>query len=221
MEPLDMLHHVDHTQLKAVASWEDIQKLCQEAVEFQTASVCIPACYVKRVHEAWGERVKICTVVGFPLGYSTTAGKLAEARQAVADGALEIDMVVNLCDVKNGDFEKVEEEIRQLKHAIGDRILKVIVEACYLTEEEKVSLCHIVTRAGADYIKTSTGFGAGGATLKDVRLFAGQIGEGVKIKAAGGIRSLEEIEAFLEAGASRIGASSAVGLAKERDTAFQ
>lgn len=214
MKELEMLHYVDHTQLKATASWEDIERLCEEALEYETASVCIPPCYVKRVHEAF-ENLNICTVIGFPLGYETTQAKVAQARQALEDGASEIDMVINLCHVKNGDFDQAEEEIRALKEAVGENILKVIVEACYLNEQEKIAMCHAVTRAEADYIKTSTGFGTGGATLADVRLFAQHIGQGVKIKAAGGIKTLEQLQAFLEAGASRIGSSSAVRLVKE------
>lgn len=216
MSPLEMLHYVDHTQLKAGASWEEIEKLCEEAVKYRTASVCIPACYVKRVKDIFGEKVKICTVVGFPLGYSTTEGKIAETRKALEDGADEIDMVINLCHVKNGDFKRAEEEIRLLKAATGEKVLKVIVETCYLTKEEKIAMCHAVANAGADYIKTSTGFGTQGAMLEDVRLFQEHIKERVKIKAAGGIRSVEDMEAFLVAGASRLGTSSAVKLVEER-----
>ena len=197
MDAMEILKHVDHTQLKAVAPWEEIEKLCDEAIRYGTASVC---------------RLTVCTVVGFPLGYSVTQAKLAETEQALLDGAEEIDMVINLTDVKNGFFDRVEEEIRVLKRAVGDRILKVIVETCYLTEEEKILLCGCVTRAGADYIKTSTGFGTKGAQLADVQLFREHIGENVRIKAAGGIRSVEDMEAFLEAGADRLGTSSAVSI---------
>lgn len=212
MDAMEILKHVDHTQLKAVAPWEEIEKLCDEAIRYGTASVCIPPCYVKRVKEVYGDRLTVCTVVGFPLGYSVTQAKLAETEQALLDGAEEIDMVINLTDVKNGFFDRVEEEIRVLKRAVGDRILKVIVETCYLTEEEKILLCGCVTRAGADYIKTSTGFGTKGAQLADVQLFREHIGENVRIKAAGGIRSVEDMEAFLEAGAERLGTSSAVSI---------
>lgn len=210
----EILAHVDHTLLKAVASWEDIKKLCDEAIEYKTASVCIPACYIKRIHNTYGDRINICTVVGFPLGYNTTASKLEEVRQAVADGVNEVDMVINITDVKNGDFKTVEDEIRALKEAAGSRILKVIIETCYLTEEEKIKLCHAVTEAGADYIKTSTGFGTAGATLDDILLFKKYIGPDVKMKAAGGVRSVEDMEAFLKAGCDRIGTSSAISLLK-------
>ena len=167
----EMLGKVDHTQLKPYATWEDIRRLCDEALEYRTASVCVPPAYIKRIHDTYGDRLNICTVVGFPLGYSVTAAKLAETQQALADGCSEIDMVVNISDVKNGDFDKVETEIRALKEACGSHILKVIVETCYLTQEEKIAMCRAVTNAGADYIKTSTGFGTGGATGEDVELF--------------------------------------------------
>lgn len=212
MNATDILRHIDHTQLKATASWDDIQKLCEEAIQYGTASVCIPPCYVKRVRERFGRKPVICTVIGFPLGYATTGTKLAETREALENGADEFDMVINLSDVKNGMFDRVEEEIRALKEAVGEHILKVIVETCALTEEEKIRLCGCVTRAGADYIKTSTGFGAKGAELSDILLFRSHIGEGVKIKAAGGIRSVEDMEAFLEAGADRLGTSSGIAV---------
>lgn len=208
----EILRHIDHTQLKAFATWEDIVKLCDEAVEYQTASVCVPPAYVRRIKEAYGEKITICTVIGFPLGYSVTAAKVAETKEALADGAEEIDMVVNISDVKNGLFDKVEEEIREVKAVCGSHILKVIIETCYLTEEEKTAMCRAVTEAGADYIKTSTGFGTGGATLEDVELFKKHIGERVKIKAAGGVKTRADLEAFLSAGCERIGTSSAVGI---------
>ena len=212
----EMLGKVDHTQLKAFATWEDIKKLCDEAVKYKTASVCVPPAYVKRIHETYGEQVNICTVVGFPLGYSVTEAKLAEVRSALADGCNEIDMVVNIGDVKNGDFDKVEAEIRAVKEACGEHILKVIVETCYLTEEEKIAMCKAVTGAGADYIKTSTGFGTGGATRQDVELFGKHIGPDVKIKAAGGVSTLEDLEMFLRLGCGRVGTSRAVGLCGEK-----
>lgn len=212
MDKNEILKRVDHTQLKAFATWEDIVALCDEAIEFGTASVCVPPAYIGRIHEKYGEKINICTVVGFPLGYSVTEAKLAETQKAIADGANEIDMVINISDVKNGLYQKVEEEIRALKKACGDKILKVIIETCYLTQEEKIAMCRAVTEAGADYIKTSTGFGTGGATLQDVRLFREHIGPEVKIKAAGGISTLEDLEAFVEAGCDRIGTSRAVGL---------
>lgn len=214
MTAKEMLSKVDHTQLKAFATWEDIVKLCEEAVEFQTASVCIPPAYVKRVHDAYGEKINICTVVGFPLGYSVTAAKVAEVEQALREGCNEIDMVINVSDVKNGAYDKVEEEIRTLKKACGDHVLKVIIENCYLTREEKIAMCKAVTNAGADYIKTSTGFGTGGATIEDVKLFKENIGPNVKIKAAGGVSTVEDLKAFIELGCDRIGTSRAVGLLK-------
>ena len=214
MNTSEILSHVDHTLLKAFATWEDIQKLCEEAMEYHTASVCVPPSYIKRIHDTYGEKINICTVVGFPLGYSTTKAKVAETVQAIEDGASEVDMVINISDVKNGDFEKVTEEIRSLKQAAGNKILKVIIEACYLTEEEKIAMCKAVTEAGADYIKTSTGFGTGGATMEDILLFKKFIGPHVKMKAAGGVKSVEDMEAFLEAGCDRIGTSSAISLIK-------
>lgn len=214
MKELEMLHYVDHTLLKTIAGWEDIQILCEEAMEYNTASVCIPPCYIKRVHDKYGDKINICTVIGFPLGYSTTIAKAAECEQALKDGAREIDMVINITDVKNGDIKKVEDEIAFLKKIAGEKILKVIIETCYLTREEKIALCHAVTNAGADFIKTSTGFGTGGATLEDIKLFKENIGPGVRIKAAGGVKSLEDLEAFINEGCSRIGTSSAVNLMK-------
>lgn len=210
----EMLNHVDHTQLKAFATWEDIVKLCEEAIAYHTASVCVPPAYIKRIHDTYGEKINICTVVGFPLGYSVTRAKIAEVEEALKDGCNEIDMVVNISDVKNGLFDKVEEEIRQLKKACGSHILKVIIETCYLTEEEKIAMCKAVTAAGADYIKTSTGFGTDGATKEDVELFKAHIGPNVKIKAAGGVSTLDDLKMFLELGCHRIGTSRAVGLCK-------
>lgn len=208
----EILGHIDHTQLKAFATWEDIEKLCDEAVAYHTASVCVPPAYISRIKEKYKEQINICTVIGFPLGYSVTAAKVKEAEEAIKDGAQEIDMVVNISDVKNGLYEKVEEEIRTIKKACGSHVLKVIIETCYLTEEEKIAMCQAVTKAGADYIKTSTGFGTGGATMEDVQLFKKHIGPNVKIKAAGGVRTREDLEGFLKAGCDRIGTSSAVGI---------
>lgn len=212
MEKNEILKRVDHTQLKAYAAWEDIVTLCDEALVYGTASVCVPPTYIKRIHETYGDKINICTVVGFPLGYSVTEAKLAETVKAIEDGANEIDMVVNISDVKNGFYQKVEEEIRVLKNACGDKVLKVIIETCYLTQEEKIAMCRAVTAAGADYIKTSTGFGTGGATLEDVKLLKENIGPNVKIKAAGGISTPEDLEAFVKAGCDRIGTSRAVSL---------
>ncbi|MBW6408665.1 deoxyribose-phosphate aldolase [Clostridium weizhouense] len=213
----EILKHVDHTLLKAVATWEDIQKICDEAIEYNTASICIPACYISRIHEKYGDKVNICTVVGFPLGYSTTEAKIVETKKALEDGASEIDMVINITDVKNKLYDKVTEEIRMLKEVVGNKILKVIIETCYLTEEEKIAMCKSVTDAGADYIKTSTGFGTGGATLEDVRLFKKHIGPNVKIKAAGGVKSVEDLEMFISEGCDRIGTSSAVNMIKGKE----
>ena len=218
MTEKEIMRHVDHTQLKAFATWEDIKKLCDEAVEYQTASVCIPPCYIQRVKEAYGEQINICTVVGFPLGYSVTEAKIAETKKALEDGASEIDMVNNISDVKNGDYAAVEKEIAALKEVVGDKILKVIIETCYLTEEEKIAMCKAVTAAGADYIKTSTGFGTAGATISDIRLFKENIGEHVKMKAAGGVKTVEDLEAFLQEGCDRIGTSSAVKLIQGHKT---
>ena len=214
MTSQEMLSHIDHTQLKAFATWEDIKMLCDEAVLYKTASVCIPSCYVKRVKETYGEKINICTVVGFPLGYANTEAKVAETKKAIEDGASEIDMVINISDVKNGMYNEVEEEIKVLKATCGDKILKVIIETCYLSQEEKIAMCKAVTNAGADYIKTSTGFGTGGATMEDVLLMKANIGPNVKIKAAGGVSTIEDLENFLNAGCDRIGTSKAVALFK-------
>ncbi|MDR0289341.1 MAG: deoxyribose-phosphate aldolase [Treponema sp.] len=212
MTDQEIFSRVDHTLLKATASWEEIKNLCDEAVRFNTASVCIPPSYVKPVHEAFGSKPLICTVIGFPLGYSIAAAKVLETEMAVRSGAAEIDMVINIGDIKNGHFDWVLEEIRLVKKACGENILKVIVETCYLDEAEKIRLCGIVSEAGADYIKTSTGFGTAGATLGDIKLFKQHIAPEVKIKAAGGIKTREDLEAFIAAGADRIGTSSAVKL---------
>ena len=218
MTTSEMLKHVDHTQLKAFATWEDIVNLCDEAIEYHTASVCVPPAYIKRIHETYGEQVNICTVVGFTLGYSVTEAKVAEVEQALKDGCNEIDMVVNISDVKNGLYDKVEDEIRTLKEVCGSHLLKVIIETCYLTEEEKIAMCRAVTNAGADFIKTSTGFGTGGATKEDVELFKKYIGPNVRIKAAGGVSTLEDLEMFINLGCERIGTSRAVGLCKGQAT---
>lgn len=216
MTAAEMLQKVDHTQLKPYATWEDIQKLCEEAIEFETASVCVPPSYIKKIHDTYGDKVNICTVVGFPLGYSVTEVKIAETKRALLDGCNEIDMVINIGDVKNGDYDKVEQEIAALKKVCGDHILKVIIETCYLTEKEKIAMCQAVTNAGADYIKTSTGFGTGGATREDIELFKAHIGPNVKIKAAGGVSSVEDLEMFINLGCDRVGTSRAVGLLKDK-----
>ncbi|MDR3170903.1 MAG: deoxyribose-phosphate aldolase [Treponema sp.] len=212
----EIVSHIDHTLLKATASWEDIQQLCEEAILYKTASVCIPPSYVQAVHEAYGDKLKLGTVIGFPLGYSVTPVKVAEAEAALTAGAAEIDMVINIGEVKNGHFDRVLDEITRIKQVAGGKILKVIVETCYLTTEEKIHLCGMVTRAGADYIKTSTGFGSAGAVLADILLFREHIGPHVKIKAAGGIKTREDLEAFLAAGCDRIGTSSTVALLAAR-----
>lgn len=212
MDKSEILSHVDHTVLKAFTTWEDIKKLCDEAVELKTASVCVPPSYIKRIHDTYGDKVNICTVIGFPLGYSVTASKVVEAKEAIKDGANEIDMVINIGDVKNKEFDKVLPEIKALREACGDKILKVIIETCYLTEEEKIKLCELVTEAKADYIKTSTGFGTQGATMEDIILFKNNIGPDVKMKAAGGIRTKEDMEGYLNAGCDRIGTSGASNL---------
>lgn len=217
MNTAEILKHVDHTLLKPIATWEDIQKICDESIEYNTASICIPSCYISRINEKYGDKVNICTVVGFPLGYSTTEAKVLEAKQAIENGANEIDMVINISDVKNGDYDKVTAEIKALKEAVGDKILKVIIETCYLTEEEKIAMCKSVTDAGADYIKTSTGFGTGGATIEDIKLFKQHIGPNVKIKAAGGVKTVEDLEMFITEGCKRIGTSSAINLIKGKE----
>lgn len=215
MNNCELLQYVDHTLLAAYANWEDIQGLCDEALEYQTASVCVPPTYVKRIYEKYKDKINICTVIGFPLGYQTSEVKLAETKQALREGANEIDMVINIGDLKNNDFKKMEDEIKLIKEAVGDKVLKVIIETCYLTKEEKIKMCQIITRVGADFIKTSTGFGTGGATIDDIRLFKEHIGPEVKIKASGGIKNLEEMKEYILEGCSRIGTSSAVKMMEE------
>ena len=217
MNTAEILKHVDHTLLKPIATWEDIQKICDESIEYNTASICIPSCYISRINEKYGDKVNICTVVGFPLGYSTTEAKVLEAKQAIENGANEIDMVISISDVKNGDYDKVTAEIKAIKEAVGDKILKVIIETCFLTEEEKIAMCKCVTDAKADYIKTSTGFGTAGATIEDIKLFKQHIGENVKIKAAGGVKTVEDLEMFINEGCERIGTSSAINLIKGKE----
>ncbi|MGI6672164.1 MAG: deoxyribose-phosphate aldolase [Christensenellales bacterium] len=210
MDKKTVFAHVDHTLLKPTATWAQIQALCEEAIAYGMATVCVPACYVKPIADAYGNKLKVCTVVGFPLGYSTAAAKAFEAREAVQNGAAEVDMVINIGDAKAGLFDKITGEIKQVKAAVGEKVLKVIVETCYLTDDEKAALCRCVTDAGADFIKTSTGFGTAGATLADVELFKQHVGPGVRIKAAGGIRTAQDMEAYLAAGCARIGASAAI-----------
>ena len=216
MENSEIFTHIDHTLLNPAATSKQIAALCREALEYHTASVCIPPCFIRRARKNFPE-LNICTVIGFPLGYSTTNVKWFETKDAIECGANEIDMVVNQTDVKNGRFSLIEREIALIKEACEFNILKVIVETCNLTEQEKVEMCRVVTSAGADYIKTSTGFGSAGADIRDVELFRKNIGDDVKIKAAGGIKTKEQIEMFLNAGCDRIGTSSAVKLLIEGD----
>jgi len=218
MERKMIFEKVDHTLLTQTATWEEIKQVCDDAVLYQMASVCIPPSYVKQAKEYLKEKMAICTVIGFPNGYQTTAVKEFETKDALKNGADEIDMVINLGWVKDKKFDCVKEEIRTLKTACGDKILKVIIETCLLTQEEKIKLCQVVTEAGADFIKTSTGFSKAGATFEDVALFAKQIGSLVKIKAAGGISSFEDAEKFIELGASRLGTSRMVKLVKNEET---
>lgn len=208
MEVKDIAKHIDYTLLKAFSTWDQIKGLCEEAIENQTASVCIPPCFIKPCKETFGDKLQLCTVIGFPLGYNTKEVKVFEAAQAIAEGADEIDMVVNIGDVKMGKWDKITDEIAALKAVAGSKILKVIIETCYDTDEEKVELCKCVTKAKADYIKTSTGFGTAGAQLADIVLFKKNIGPDVKIKAAGGIRTKDAMEQFLSEGCDRIGASA-------------
>ena len=215
MKAKEILSHVDHTLLKQTATWQDIVRVCDEAVRYHTATIMVPSCYVRRIHEKYGAALKVATVVGFPNGNANTAAKLAETAQALADGAEEIDMVVNVGWLKGGEMQAVTDEIRALKSLCGNRVLKVIVETCFLTEAEKIAACKCVTNGGADYIKTSTGFGTAGAKIEDIELFKQHIGPGVKMKAAGGIHTREEMEAFLAAGCDRLGASAAVKVLKD------
>jgi len=215
MRKEDVLQKVDHTLLAQTATWQEIKQICEDAMTYQTASICIPPSFVKQAKEYVGDRMAVCTVIGFPNGYNTTEVKKAETEDAIQKGADEIDMVINLGWVKEQRFDLIEEEIRVLKEACGEKILKVIIETCLLSEEEKIKMCEVVTKAGADFIKTSTGFSTGGATLEDIELFAKHVGSGVKIKAAGGIASFEDGEAFIKAGASRLGTSRLIKLMKE------
>ena len=210
MDIKEILKHVDHTLLLQGSTWEEIKQICDDAMKYETASVCIAPSYVKEAAEYMNGRIPVCTVIGFPNGYMTTAAKEFETKDALANGASEIDMVINIGWLKDKKYDLIENEIKILKAACGDKILKVIVETCYLTEEEKIRLCECITKGGADYIKTSTGFGTAGASLADIVLFRKHIGKNVKIKAAGGIRTREDMEAFLTAGADRIGASGAI-----------
>lgn len=214
MEIKEMLKHVDHTLLTQTATWEEIRRICDDAMHYGTASVCIPPSYVKQVKEYVQNKMAVCTVIGFPNGYMTTKAKEFETKDALENGADEIDMVINLGWVKDKKYDCIEKEIRILKNACGEKILKVIIETCLLNEEEKMKMCEIVTRAGADYIKTSTGFSKAGATFEDIELFSKNIGPNVKMKAAGGISSLDDAERFLKLGADRLGTSRIIKLVK-------
>lgn len=217
MSEEEILEHVDHTLLLQTATWEEIRQICDDAMQYQTASVCIPPSYVKQASEYVQGSVPVCTVIGFPNGYMTTKAKEFETRDAIANGASEIDMVINVGWLKDKKYDLITEEIRILKAACGDKILKVIIETCLLEKEEKVKMCEIVTEAGADYIKTSTGFSSGGATFEDVELFAKHVGPQVKIKAAGGITSMEDARRFLKLGADRLGTSRIIKLLKKEE----
>lgn len=219
MERERIYQAVDHTLLSQTATWEEVRQICDDAVTYRAASVCIPPCYVRRAAEYLQGKMPVCTVIGFPNGYNTTAVKLYEAREALENGADEIDMVVNLGAVREGDYGAVENEIRALKELCGSRVLKVIIETCLLTEDEKIRLCQAVTGAGADFIKTSTGFSTGGATFADVALLAEHVGPGVRVKASGGISSFSDAEKFMELGASRLGTSRIIKLAKAEGSA--
>lgn len=212
MEKREILKRLDHTLLKQTATWEQIRTLCEEGMEYKAASVCIPPCYVKKARDYVQERLKICTVIGFPNGNMTTAAKVFETEDAVKNGADEIDMVINLGMVKEQNYEGVLAEIQEIKQACHGKLLKVIIETCLLTEEEKIKLCQVVTRAEADYIKTSTGFSTGGATFADVELMRNHVGKDIKVKAAGGIASVEDAEKFIALGADRLGTSRLISL---------
>ena len=217
MNTTEMLKHVDHTLLLPGATWDEIRQICDDAMEYETASVCIPPSYVRAASEYMQGKVAVCTVIGFPNGYMTTKTKEFETRDAIENGAAEIDMVINVGWLKDREYDRIEGEIRALKAVCGDKILKVIIETCLLTDEEKIKMCEIVTKAGADYIKTSTGFSAAGATFEDVELFARHVGPDVKIKAAGGIASLYDAYRFLELGADRLGTSRIIKLVKKEE----
>ena len=218
MDEKKILSACDHTLLLQTATWEEIKSLCDDGIKYATASVCIPPCYVKKAKEYVGDRLAICTVIGFPNGNMTTESKVFETKDALAKGADEIDMVINIGMLRSGEYEYVLNEIKEIKAACGDKVLKVIIETCLLTDEEKIKMCDIVTAAGADFIKTSTGFSTSGATFADIELFAKHVGPAVRIKAAGGISSLEDAEKFMELGADRLGTSRIVKIIKAKET---
>ncbi len=219
MDKNEVLKHVDHTLLLQASTWDEIRQICDDAVKYRTASVCIPPCYVKQAYDYMEGKIPVCTVIGFPNGNMTTKTKEFETKDAIENGASEIDMVINVGWLRDKKYDLVEEEIRTLKKACEERILKVIIETCLLTEEEKIKMCQIVTNAGADYIKTSTGFSSGGATFEDIKLFAEHVGPDVKIKAAGGISSMEDAEKFISLGADRLGTSRIVKIIKGEEAA--
>ena len=214
MDIKEILSKCDHTLLSQTATWEEIKAVCDDGIKYKTASVCIPPSFVKRAKDYAGDKLAVCTVIGFPNGYNTTAVKVFETEDAVKNGADEIDMVINIGELKAKNYAFVEDEIRRIKAACGDKILKVIIETCLLTDEEKIKMCELVTSAGADYIKTSTGFSKAGATFEDVELFSKHIGKNVKMKAAGGISCVEDAERFISLGASRLGTSRIVKIVK-------
>ena len=217
MEISKILGYCDHTLLAQTATWEQIKAVCDDGMKYRTASVCIPASYVKQAKEYVGDRLAICTVVGFPNGYSTTAAKCFETGEAIVNGADEIDTVINLGWLKDKKYDEILAELKALKAVCGNRILKVIIETCLLTDEEKIKMCEIVTASGADFIKTRTGFSTGGATREDIALFAKHVGKNVKIKAAGGIKTIDDAEAMIALGATRLGTSRIVKIVKEQN----
>ena len=215
MNTEEICSKVDHTLLSQKATWEEIKKICEDASEYKTASVCIPPAYVRDVKEYFGDKLNICTVIGFPNGYNTTKVKVFETEDAILNGANEIDMVINIGWLKDRKYDDILSEIKDIKEKCGDKILKVIIETCFLTYEEKIKMCEIINESGADFIKTSTGFGGSGATFEDIKLFSEHINKNVKMKAAGGISSLEDAEKFIELGADRLGTSRIIKLVKE------
>lgn len=217
MDMEKILSCVDHTLLSVTATWEEIRGICDDGIKYQTASVCIPPSFVKIAKAYVGDKLAVCTVIGFPNGYNTTATKLFETQDALQNGADEIDMVINIGELKAKNDDYIWNEIKTLKTMCGAKILKVIIETCLLTEDEKIKMCELVTGAGADYIKTSTGFSTGGATREDIKLFAAHIGPNVKIKAAGGIKSLQDAQDFIDLGCSRLGTSSIVKILKKQE----
>lgn len=218
MDIKDILGKCDHTLLSQTATWSEIKAVCDDGIKYHTASVCIPPCFVKKAKEYVGDKLTICTVIGFPNGYNTTAVKVFETKDAIVNGADEIDMVINIGELKAGNDKYVLNEIKEIKKACNGKLLKVIIETCLLTDEEKITMCRLVTEAKADYIKTSTGFSKAGATFADVKLFADNVGDGVKIKAAGGISSISDAEEFIGLGASRLGTSRIVKIVKANET---